>query len=339
MPRVWRDRWPEALVGSVIVAGTVVILALPGWEALPFNLIWISTTILYGHRRWPPRVLALVLVATGLLTTAAVLISGAAAEVRVAEVAEIPVVCILFGVVIWHVQRADVLEHVNRAAARERDFVRDVSHQLRTPITIARGHAELIETDSPETEAARDARVVIAQLERLQRMSDRLLVLVCADHPDFLATEDAEVGSLVESAWERWSPVADREWGLDVSAWGTVPVDRPRIDDALDALIENAVKATVPGQRIVLRALARDGVAVLQVADDGPGVPAADRERIFERWGRSRTAHTAPRNGTGLGLPLARSVARAHGGTAELLNGASGPTTFELRLGRLERSA
>src|SRR6185295_15715244 len=147
MPGTWRDRWPEALVGIVVVAGTVVILAVPGWEALPFNLIWISTTILYGLRRWPPRVMALVLVAVGLLTTAAVLVSGAAAEVRAAEVAEIPVVCILFGVVIWHVQRADVLEHVNRAAARERDFVRDVSHQLRTPITIARGHAELIEAD------------------------------------------------------------------------------------------------------------------------------------------------------------------------------------------------
>ena len=113
-------------------------------------------------------------------------------------------------------------------------------------------------------------------------------------------------------------------------------VDRPRIDDALDALIENAIKATVPGQRIVLRALVRDGVAVLQVADEGTGVPTADRERIFERWGRSRTASTASRNGTGLGLPLARSIARAHGGTAELVDAASGPTTFELRLGRVE---
>ena len=186
------DRWPEALVGAVVAFGTVFILAVPGWEALPFNLIWISATVLYGHRRWPPRVTALVLLAITVLTTSAVLISGAASEVRAAEIAEIPVVCVLFGVVIWHVKRAHVLEHVNRAAARERDFVRDISHQLRTPITIARGHAELIEADQPGSTAARDARVVVAQLERLQRISDRLLVLVCADHPEFLEADPAD---------------------------------------------------------------------------------------------------------------------------------------------------
>src|SRR4051794_31286046 len=111
MPRAWRDRWPEAVVGAVVAAGTVLILAMPGWEALPFNLIWISATILYGHRRWRPRVTAMVLVAITVLTTAAVLVSGAASEVRAAEIAEIPVLCVLFGVVIWHVHRAHVLEH------------------------------------------------------------------------------------------------------------------------------------------------------------------------------------------------------------------------------------
>src|SRR4051794_2026406 len=121
MPPSWRDGWPEALVGAVVAAGTILIVALPSWEALPFNVIWISATILYGHRRWRPSMAALVLAGVTVLATSAVLLSGAASEVRAAEVAEIPVLCIVFGVVIWHVQRAQVLEHVNLASARERD--------------------------------------------------------------------------------------------------------------------------------------------------------------------------------------------------------------------------
>jgi signal transduction histidine kinase len=118
-----------------------------------------------------------------------------------------------------------------------------------------------------------------------------------------------------------------------------VLVERPRIDDALDAPIENALKATAPGEPIALRAFTRAGVPVLSVADHGVGLAMEHRERVFERFARVASKSGGPRGGTGLGLPMVRAIAEAHGGTAELVADAAGWTTFELRLARVELPA
>jgi two-component system sensor histidine kinase SenX3 len=105
---------------------------------------------------------------------------------------------------------------------------------------------------------------------------------------------------------------------------------------ALDTLIENAIKATGQGDPIALAGVARGDVPVLLVADRGIGIRPEQRERIFERFARGATARGESWGGTGLGLPLVRAIAEAHGGTAVLADLADGWTRFELRLARFE---
>ena len=173
---------------------------------------------------------------------------------------------------------------------------------------------------------------------RLQRISDRLLILASAEHPGFLMLEPVALGELVEDAAARWTAVADREWAIDARSTGTVLLDRARIDCALDALIENAIKATAAGDAIALRALASGDEPVIVVADQGLGVAREHRERIFERFARAPGA-TRTGTGTGLGLPIVKAIAEAHDGTVAVVDAPDGWTTFELRLARFERHA
>jgi signal transduction histidine kinase len=119
---------------------------------------------------------------------------------------------------------------------------------------------------------------------------------------------------------------------VHADATGTVLVDRARIDCALDTLIENAIKATGPGDPIAIGAIARGATPVFVVADRGVGVAAEDRERIFERFARTTSGRRSTWGGTGLGLPLVRAIAHAHGGTVVLTEAPNGWTKFELCL-------
>jgi len=333
----WRPGWPEAVWACFVAVALAVMLAVPDAQPIAFNLIWISLTIVFAYRQWPRRAALLAVLGIAVLTGAAAFISRDSTETTVAELADVPAVALLLMLLVSQArQRLDVLGKLARAAEREREFVRDASHQLRTPITIASGHAELIIHENPDSTAARDAGIVLAELHRLQQMSDRLLILASADHPGFLMLAPASLQELIETAAARWTPVADREWVVDVRADGTVLVDRGRIDAALDALIENGIKATSDGDAIALGAEDHGGVPVLSVSDRGIGVDLEHRERIFERFARIRPAGGSGRGGTGLGLPTVRAIAVAHGGAAELVPDPDGWTRFELRLGRFE---
>jgi signal transduction histidine kinase len=313
------------------------MVAIPQWQPIPFHFIWVTLTLLYGLRLWSPRNTGLLLIGVGALTGAAVATLGQPSEARAGELAEVPLMSLMFMVMVRHArQRAEALRLVRRSAEREREFVRDASHQLRTPITIARGHTELIASGEGNVEAAHDAKVVLAELERLERISDRLLILASAEHPGFLMLEPLRLDEVVERAAARWTVVADRAWTVTAGAAGTVLVDAARIDCALDALIENAIKATARGDAIALAAHARGGVPVLTVSDRGAGVALEHRERIFERFCRVPPAPGTVRSGTGLGLPMVRAIAQAHGGTTELVDDPGGWTTFELRLACFE---
>jgi signal transduction histidine kinase len=335
----WRDWWPELAFGAFLAVCLVVMIVVPRWQGVPFHLIWAGVTILYAYRQWSPRATTPLLAAICLVTGALVAVGGETARARMLELADLPMMALMFLVMVHVVhQRTQALARVSRAADREREFVRDASHQLRTPITIARGHVELVARGG-DPEVANDAAIVLEELTRLQRISDRLLLLASAEHPGFLALEPVRLGELVEAAAARWTPVAEREWIVQADAAGVVLVDRARIDCALDTLIENAINATEPRAAIALRAFARGGAPVFLVADRGVGIPYEDRERIFERFARASAPRGRRWTGTGLGLPLVRAIAEAHGGTAVLAGPPNGWTTFELRLARFASGA
>jgi signal transduction histidine kinase len=335
---VWRENRPELAWAAFAFVNVGLMLAVPAWQAIPFHLIWVTLTVLYGFRLWAPKPTVLLLLGVGALTGAAVLAAGQPAAARANEFAEVPLMSAMFMVMVWHARRrGEALTQVRLAADRERDFVRDASHRLRTPITVARGHAELIQGRSGSGSATeRDAEIVIGELVRLGDISERLLILASAAHPGFLVRERVSLRELVSSTAERWTATADRDWLVDAAVSGVVLVDRERVDCAVDALVENAVKATGPGDAIALRASVEDGAAIVMVADRGIGIALEDRERIFERFARIPDPRGNAQGGTGLGLPIVKAIAGAHGGSITVRSEPQGWTTFELRLARLE---
>ncbi len=327
-----REHWPELLWGVLALDNVVLMLAVPDWQTVPFHLVWVSLTVLYGFRLWGPRQTAAVLAAVVLVTGAAVGLTGSLTTQRLNELAEVPLMAVMFMVMVWHARRRhEALCQVRRAAERERDFVRDASHELRTPITVARGHAELIRTAHPGTQTARDADVVIEELGRLGRSSDRMLILASAEHPNFVILRPAELGELVRSAADRWGAIPDRLWTFVDGAHGRVLVDRERVDCAIDALIENALKATDAGDRITVQARTEGSHAVVTVADEGRGILPQHLDRIFDRFARPPDPHGRRNGGTGLGLPIVKAIVEAHRGTVSVSSEVDRGTTFELR--------
>src|SRR5919202_1395800 len=211
------------------------------WETVPFHFVWVSLTIVYGFRVWRPSATSGVLGAVVLVSGALLVVMAGGGQVSAAELTEVPLMSAMFVAMVWHARRRQAaLEELSRVSERERDFVRDASHQLRTPITIARGHAELIRGGGVGDEAAADADVVLDELARLERIAERLLLLATVEHPGFVRRAPVDVDAFVSETARRWSASAPRAWSVDARAGGAVLADAERLSYALDALVENA---------------------------------------------------------------------------------------------------
>jgi signal transduction histidine kinase len=258
----------------------------------------------------------------------ALLAAVARQRLSIDAMAAVPMLAALVAVMVWHMHRRSRAEGLIRITAeRERDFVRDASHQLRTPITVARSHTELIRARSDDRQVIADADLVLEELGRLERLSDGLLMLASAEHPQFLERRPIDLARFVHCTAERWSVAAPRRWRVDVQARGTVSADPHRLAHVMDALVENALKATEPGGLIEFATRSSGGDTVIEVSDDGAGIDPAEHERIFDRFARA-----ADGSGTGLGLPMVRAIAAAHGGTATVRSRPGHGASFVLTL-------
>jgi two-component system, OmpR family, sensor kinase len=217
--------------------------------------------------------------------------------------------------------RASLLE-------RHEGFLHDASHELRTPVTIARGHLELLRRERPQ---APELEVALDELGRMERILDRLLLLARSEQQGH-AFEEVDLEAFLSDLFIRWSGVAPRAWRLEVDLDGRLLADSEALRNALDALLENAVKYTDPGDTIELAAYPDGaGGVVIKVTDSGLGVPPAALPRIFDRWARADGARTRERGGAGLGLAIVAAVARAHGGRCSVESLPRG-TAFRLHL-------
>jgi signal transduction histidine kinase len=260
----------------------------------------------------------------------------------------------MFVAMVWHARRKLTAEQESRRVGEEnarllatqRRFLQDASHQLRTPITIALGHAELLAGDLTGGQEGRDIEVVLGELNQLRRIAERLLVIAAAEGPEFLQAEPVELDAFVLEILRRWRPTADRRWQLGRLDKVTVRADRERLGLAVDALLENAVRHTASGDVIKLSvAAAGPGRPVrLSVADTGQGIAAGLLPHVFDRF-RSGDASAGsspdggasgpgggPPRGTGLGLALVSAVARAHGGDTAVRSHPGLGSEFELLL-------
>jgi signal transduction histidine kinase len=332
--------WVDIAWGLFSALNLAAIVFFSHWETIPFHFIWISFTIIYGFRIWAPRptlwVLAVVIVTTG--ATIALDIRRGTEPPQ--ELTEVPLMAAMFCAMVWHARRglsADrerqaVSEHNSRLLASQRRFLQDASHQLRTPITIALGHAELLAGELTGQRQRGDIQVVVGELARLRRIGERLLVIAASEDPDFLLLEPVALDQFTMEVIRRWRPSADRQWQLGRLDHVTVNADRIRLGLALDALLENAVRHTGAGDAIRLSVRQRQAEPFVQLAvsDSGSGIPNDQLPRIFDRF--SSGAGAGDSSGTGLGLALVRAVARAHGGEVRVRSVAGEGSEFELML-------
>jgi signal transduction histidine kinase len=324
-----RERREELAWAAFCAACAVGMLVFPQWQTVPFHWIWITITFLYGYRRWTNGQTTAVLFAVIVITTITMLRT----PVERPELSEIPLMSCVFLGMVWHVRRRqDAVDEQRRIAERERDFMRDAAHALRTPLTVAHGHAEFLrEGLEPGSQNRADAGVMLDELRRLARISDQLLMLSAVGHADALLLAPVALGELAREAGRRWSTAARREIAVDATAPVSVLADEQRLRHALDALVENALHATGPADRITISARVRRGRAQLAVADTGRGIPPGELDRIFERFVRGRQYLGRP--GTGLGLPIVRAIAAAHGGAATVESRPGAGATFTMTLG------
>lgn len=219
----------------------------------------------------------------------------------------------------------DTLDRLERSDARQRQFTADASHELRNPLAAVRARLEVALRD-PDRESVAAA---LADTERLQAIAADLLLLARLDGGPAPRTEPVDLALLAaEDAARRPGPRVP----LRLDAGAPVPAagDPARLERALANLVDNALRYARTG--VVVRAAAEDGWALLEVTDDGPGIPEADRDRVFERFVRLDADRGRAGGGTGLGLAIAREIARAHGGEVRALPAPAGGARLVLRV-------
>ncbi len=238
-----------------------------------------------------------------------------------------------------------MLEHIDDSLAvraeaelRLRRFVADASHELRTPLMSVRGYADLFQYAAANEPAERDRHLarLRAEAARMGVLLDDLLLLARLDAAEVetpLRTTDTDLVELVQQAADAFR-ASHPGHPLAVTT-GAGPlrlrVDPQRIRQVLDNLLTNAAVHTPAGTPVSVEVTADGDTALVRVADAGPGIPAEDRERVFDRFYRVDKARSRDRGGSGLGLSVARSLARAHGGGIDV-SSAPGSTVFMLRL-------
>jgi signal transduction histidine kinase len=301
--------------------------AFPRWETIPFHLIWFTMTLLYGFTVWRLRSTGVVLGAVALLTGALILQDAFHGTQVWGELFEVPLMAAMFLAMVWHARRRKqamrdmALLAQERAALLERQesFLHDVSHALRTPITIARGHLELVR----RAESARPGSdIAIDELDRMERIVRQLLTLAKA-HAATLSPTTVELDELLEDLVMRWSEISPRVWRAGELAEGTVRADPDALRAALDALLENAVQHTEPGAVIELRSHAEDGEVTIEVVDEGGGISDEEIGLIFGRFARGGDLGGG---GLGLGLSIVDAIARSHGGRCGVTSSPRGST-------------
>jgi signal transduction histidine kinase len=314
-----------------------VMIAWPTWETIPFHFVWISITLLYGFRVWPVRATLLVLVCVMAATGASIGFDAFRGIQLWGELTEVPLMAAMFLAMVWHARRRVDAQRIAEQQANERRsmlarqerFIHDASHELRTPVTIARGHLELLRGQLGKTD---EIEVALDELSRIDAITGRLLLLATVDQPDFVQPTEIELEPLLEDVFMRWSDVAPRIWRLGSLVPGYLRVDAGRLRVALDALLENAVKYTESSAAIELRARHHGLAGVsIEVQDAGCGVPPDALARIFERFGRADPARTRSAGGVGLGLAIVDAIVRAHGGNCTVKSTGRG-SVFALHL-------
>lgn len=207
----------------------------------------------------------------------------------------------------------EMLGRLERAFASQRRFVDDAGHELKTPLTIVRGHLELLEDDPQERRET--LALVMDELDRMGRIVQDLLLLARHDQPDFLDLATVDVATLTDELHAKVAALAPRAWVLENRGRGVIVADRQRVTQAVVQLAQNAARHSDDDQPIALGSSVEDGEARFWIRDRGLGIPRDEQENIFGRFYRGSGERA---DGAGLGLAIVKAIAEAHRGRVEL---------------------
>ena len=215
----------------------------------------------------------------------------------------------------------EMAEQVQTSQQSQRDFVANVSHELKTPLTSIQGFAQAIldGTAGSQEELMQAAKVIHTEAGRMSQLVHDLLELARleADSVQFRRSQ-VDLTDLMKEVVERYQPVAHQaevDLDFEFEAVSTLTGDRDQLGQVFANLVDNALKFTPAGGRVVLRARQEDSWAVVSVEDNGPGIPQGEVERIFERFYQIDKARSGGgKRGSGLGLAIARQIVKAHQG-------------------------
>ncbi|MCP3936872.1 MAG: HAMP domain-containing histidine kinase [Actinomycetia bacterium] len=222
----------------------------------------------------------------------------------------------------------EMLIRLEDAFTAQQRFLADAGHELRTPITVVRGHLELM-SDTP-AERAQTIDLVTSELDRMARLVQDLLTLARSERHDFLSRRRVDLDILTTDIIHKAEALGDRRWGTDEIGLGVVDIDPDRLTQAAMALAENAVWHTEPTDEINIGSRLTDHDVELWIRDTGVGIPPEELGSIFKRFHRGRGARQRP--GSGLGLAIVAGIAEAHGGSATVKSSPGRGSTFTIHI-------
>ena len=220
-----------------------------------------------------------------------------------------------------------MMERLETAFDTQRNFINDAGHELKTPITIIRGHLELMDDDPQEQQ--KTINLVMDELDRMNRLVGDLVLLAKTERPDFLLLETIDLASFNPELFKKIQALGQRNWRLDNTSDGQIIGDRQRLTQAIINLANNAVQHTAVNDLIVFGSNLKSDKVEFWITDTGEGIPVGDQKHIFERFARVKNSRRRS-PGSGLGLAIVKAIIEAHGGHIHLQSSLGVGSTFML---------
>jgi len=234
-----------------------------------------------------------------------------------------------------------MLARLEHAFADQRRFVADASHELRTPVAVVRGNVELLMSGRASGDEAEESLTMIEhESVRMSRLLDELLALARLEESGRAQFQPLDVRTLLEEVAARGRALGDRVIAISGPCDLWVSGDPDLLDQALVNIVRNSVAHTHPQGRIELGCTLADSMVRICVTDDGPGIPEADLDRVFDRFYRAQSARRdTTSGGAGLGLAITQRLVQLHGGTIHAENVAPHGARFVIELPRVDEPA
>jgi signal transduction histidine kinase len=338
----WR-RWPRR-ASLVIIVPAFALIALAnaygGSDPHGYSVFFVVAFVWIGLAQPPGTSLAVAPLAAVAYILPLLSLDGNADPALASAATTIPV-CVLVGEgIAWGMVR---LERIERALHRERyragqlreldqmkdAFLSAASHELRTPITICRGHLDVMDEDAGAQEVRAVKKLVVDELDLMGRLVDDLTTVARVDDRAMLNIESLPLDDFLDSVAVLAEPILGGRLAVDSGMTsGTLRADPQRLTQALLNLLQNAARHARGNGPVRLRVHAEPSAWRFEVADDGGGLPPGEERLVFDPF---RTG-SSPTGRTGLGLSIARGIARAHGGEAGVMNRPGQGATFWIRI-------